>query len=154
MCRADVSLNLSWIRNDYHNICPSPFIYIGASEQVIRSSTTCTRAIRWSFQARQCVYLHTILIYCYSPLICDPIWQNESEVAYWNFGDIIRSWIYTPLKWYSTQLSSMVSSENMPPPTHRNVKCEILSFWENGLWSSKRQFVNFLKRTHNLIKMK
>ena len=84
------------------------------------------------------------------------IWQKDRK-SHFAILEILtgvnRSWIFTKLhlQWYITQLCSVASSQNI---TQRNKKSEIASFWENGLWSSKMQLVNFLKEKHKKIKLK
>ena len=67
--------------------------------------------------------------------ICDPIWQNETEVAFWGIGVIIRSWIFTklPLKWGVTQACRLNSSKDLTWAKSENINLKIVLFWENAV---------------------
>ena len=60
MCRAGVCFNLSWIRNDYHNIWPSPFYWsISTGDQVVNHVYTSHVVI---LGAAMCLSTHNLNI--------------------------------------------------------------------------------------------
>ena len=88
--------------------------------------------------------------------ICDPIWQNETEVAFWGIGVIIRSWISTklPLKWGVTQACRLNSSKDVTQAKSENINLKIVSFWENGVQRWRKFFLKFFLNPYSISCMR